>query len=91
MLTAAVRRGLSTPLLVADLPFVSDQQSEEQAVATAHSGAVTVDSVPGRTVFTVHLPALPSEPLPPEPRPDMSRQPHSQARHSLTPRAQPGA
>ena len=72
-----------------------------QAVATAHSGAVTVDSVPGRTVFTVHLPALPSEPLPleplpleplpPEPRPDMSRQPHSQARHSLTTRAQQGA
>ena len=67
-----------------------------QAVATAHSGAVTVDSVPGRTVFTVHLPALPleplpPEPLPPEPRPDMSRQPHSQARHSLTTRAQQGA
>lgn len=62
-----------------------------QAVATAHSGAVTVDSVPGRTVFTVHLPALPSEPLPPEPRPDMSRQPHSQARHSLTTRARQGA
>ena len=62
-----------------------------QAVATAHSGAVTVDSVPGRTVFTVHLPALPLEPLPPEPRPDMSRQPHSQARHSLTTRARQGA
>ncbi|MET9112873.1 HAMP domain-containing sensor histidine kinase [Streptomyces longwoodensis] len=30
-----------------------------QAVAAAHDGAVTVDSVPGRTVFTVHLPALP--------------------------------
>jgi two-component system OmpR family sensor kinase len=29
-----------------------------QAVAAAHGGAVTVDSVPGRTVFTVHLPAL---------------------------------
>ncbi|MGW0706455.1 sensor histidine kinase [Streptomyces sp. NPDC002643] len=29
-----------------------------QAVADAHGGAVTVDSVPGRTVFTVHLPAL---------------------------------
>ncbi|MGC0330945.1 two-component system OmpR family sensor kinase [Streptomyces sp. SAI-170] len=27
-----------------------------QAVVTAHGGAVTVDSVPGRTVFTVHLP-----------------------------------
>jgi two-component system OmpR family sensor kinase len=28
-----------------------------QAVAAAHDGAVTVDSVPGRTVFTVRLPA----------------------------------
>ncbi|MFJ9177004.1 ATP-binding protein [Streptomyces sp. NPDC102360] len=27
-----------------------------QAVAAAHGGSVTVDSVPGRTVFTVHLP-----------------------------------
>ncbi|MFI2641700.1 ATP-binding protein [Streptomyces sp. NPDC018610] len=34
-----------------------------QAVAAAHGGAVTVDSVPGRTVFTVHLPAL--DPAPP--------------------------
>ncbi|MHC5902753.1 ATP-binding protein [Streptomyces sp. S6] len=32
-----------------------------QAVATAHGGAVTVDSVPGRTVFTVHLPVLDSQ------------------------------
>ncbi|WP_416477130.1 sensor histidine kinase [Streptomyces sp. LKA04] len=29
-----------------------------QAVTTAHSGNVTVDSRPGRTVFTVELPAL---------------------------------
>jgi len=29
-----------------------------EAVVTAHGGAVTVESVPGRTVFTVHLPAL---------------------------------
>ncbi|MFB9738114.1 ATP-binding protein [Streptomyces thermocoprophilus] len=29
-----------------------------QAVASAHGGAVTVDSVPGRTVFTVRLPAV---------------------------------
>ncbi|MEU9229136.1 HAMP domain-containing sensor histidine kinase [Streptomyces massasporeus] len=57
-----------------------------QAVVTAHGGAVTVDSVPGRTVFTVYLPALP-----PEPQPDMSRQPHSQARHSVTTWAQQGA
>ncbi|MFI9150747.1 ATP-binding protein [Streptomyces sp. NPDC053367] len=32
-----------------------------QAVVTAHGGAVTVDSAPGRTVFTVHLPAAPTE------------------------------
>ncbi|MEU2914086.1 HAMP domain-containing sensor histidine kinase [Streptomyces massasporeus] len=57
-----------------------------QAVVTAHGGAVTVDSVPGRTVFTVYLPALP-----PEPQPDVSRQPHSQARHSVTTWAQQGA
>ncbi|MEU9572200.1 HAMP domain-containing sensor histidine kinase [Streptomyces massasporeus] len=57
-----------------------------QAVVSAHGGAVTVDSVPGRTVFTVYLPALP-----PEPQPDMSRRPHSQARHSLTTWAQQGA
>lgn len=35
MLTAAVRRGLSTPLLVADLPFGSYEGSDEQAIATA--------------------------------------------------------
>lgn len=56
-----------------------------QAVATAHGGAVTVDSVPGRTVFTVHLPALPAQP-----QPDMSWQQHSQARHSVTTWAQQG-
>ncbi|MFE7897922.1 ATP-binding protein [Streptomyces sp. NPDC057424] len=55
-----------------------------QAVVTAHGGAVTVDSVPGRTVFTVRLPALP-------PQPDMSRQLHSQALHSVTTWAQQGA
>jgi two-component system OmpR family sensor kinase len=33
-----------------------------QAVAAAHGGTVTVDSVPGRTVFTVRLPALPLGP-----------------------------
>ena len=35
MLTAAVRRGLSAPLLVGDLPFGSYEGSDEQAVATA--------------------------------------------------------
>ncbi|PZS14236.1 MAG: 3-methyl-2-oxobutanoate hydroxymethyltransferase [Solirubrobacterales bacterium] len=35
MLSAAVRRGLSTPLLVGDLPFGSYEGSDEQAVITA--------------------------------------------------------
>jgi 3-methyl-2-oxobutanoate hydroxymethyltransferase len=35
MLTAAVRRGLRTPLLVADLPFGSYEVSDQQAIATA--------------------------------------------------------
>ncbi|MBG0854049.1 HAMP domain-containing protein [Streptomyces spinoverrucosus] len=56
-----------------------------QAVAAAHGGAVTVDSVPGRTVFTVHLPALA-----PLPAPEMNWQPHSQAHHSATTPAQQG-
>ncbi|MET8857685.1 HAMP domain-containing sensor histidine kinase [Streptomyces sp. NPDC004579] len=46
-----------------------------QAVAAAHGGAVTVDSVPGRTVFTLHLPAL---------APETSWQQHSQAQHSTS-------
>ncbi|MER7894914.1 HAMP domain-containing sensor histidine kinase [Streptomyces sp. NPDC096046] len=57
-----------------------------QAVADAHGGAVTVDSVSGRTVFTVRLPAPP-----PQPGQDSTRQRHSQARHSVTTRAQQGA
>src|ERR687897_2040399 len=36
MLSAAVRRGLRTPLLVGDLPFGSYEASDEQAIATAH-------------------------------------------------------
>ena len=35
VLTAAVRRGLTNPLLVGDLPFGSYEVSDEQAVATA--------------------------------------------------------
>jgi 3-methyl-2-oxobutanoate hydroxymethyltransferase len=35
MLCSAVRRGLSTPLLVGDLPFGSYEGSNEQAIATA--------------------------------------------------------
>ncbi|MEU7054441.1 HAMP domain-containing sensor histidine kinase [Streptomyces sp. NPDC046197] len=53
-----------------------------QAVVAAHGGAVTVDSVPGRTVFTVHLPAL--TPVVPRPASEADRQPYSQGRHSLT-------
>ena len=61
-----------------------------QAVATAHGGAVTVDSVPGRTVFTVHLPALaPVLPLP-RPAPETNWQSHSQADHSATTWVQQG-
>ena len=35
VLTRAVRRGLSTPLLIGDLPFGSYEISDEQAIATA--------------------------------------------------------
>ncbi|MFD9466807.1 ATP-binding protein [Streptomyces sp. NPDC060027] len=60
-----------------------------QAVASAHGGAVTVDSVPGRTVFTVHLPAL--GPAVPSPAPETNWQSHSQAQHSATTWVQQGA
>ncbi|MDH6569253.1 two-component system OmpR family sensor kinase [Streptomyces sp. SAI-117] len=60
-----------------------------QAVATAHGGAVTVDSVPGRTVFTVHLPAV--GPAAPRPAPETNWQPHSQAQHSAAIWVQQGA
>ncbi|GAA3500159.1 HAMP domain-containing sensor histidine kinase [Streptomyces prasinosporus] len=56
-----------------------------QAVAAAHGGAVTVDSVPGRTVFTLHLPVAAPRPDPPALPPR-----RSQARHSLTTRARQG-
>ncbi len=36
MLTAAVRRGLNTPMLVGDLPFGSYEASDAQAIGTAH-------------------------------------------------------
>ncbi len=49
-----------------------------QAVAAAHGGSVTVDSVPGRTVFTLRLPAAaPASPGVPD-------APHSQSWHSLS-------
>ncbi|MER6474395.1 sensor histidine kinase [Streptomyces collinus] len=60
-----------------------------QAVATAHGGAVTVDSVPGRTVFTVHLPA--SAPAVPRPAAESAGRSHSQAQHSTTTWVRQGA
>lgn len=53
-----------------------------QAVTTAHGGGVTLDSAPGRTVFTVHLPASPAQ---------GSARAHSQAQHSLTTRVRQGS
>ncbi|MFJ8901090.1 sensor histidine kinase [Streptomyces sp. NPDC102370] len=45
-----------------------------RAVATAHGGTVTVDSAPGRTVFTLHLPApaTPGSPAPAIPAPSVA-------------------
>ncbi|WP_416978023.1 sensor histidine kinase [Streptomyces sp. T028] len=60
-----------------------------QAVATAHGGAVTVDSVPGQTVFTVHLPAL--APAVPQPAPETNWQLDSQVQHSAATWVQQGA
>ncbi|MEU3981459.1 HAMP domain-containing sensor histidine kinase [Streptomyces sp. NPDC026672] len=64
-----------------------------RAVASAHGGAVTVDSGPGRTVFTVRLPApapaadrASAPDLVPVPRP----LPHSQVGHSATTRVEQG-
>ncbi|MFI2377881.1 sensor histidine kinase [Streptomyces sp. NPDC018964] len=53
-----------------------------QAVATAHGGAVTVDSVPGHTAFTLHLPAVETK---------LAPEPYSQPRHSVTTWAGQGA
>ncbi|MFI8947857.1 ATP-binding protein [Streptomyces sp. NPDC053750] len=52
-----------------------------QAVTTAHGGGVTVDSVPGRTVFTVYLPPLPAQGY---------ARPHSQVQHSVTTQVRQG-
>ncbi|CAM5505619.1 histidine kinase OS=Streptomyces aurantiogriseus OX=66870 GN=GCM10010251_05930 PE=4 SV=1 [Streptomyces aurantiogriseus] len=60
-----------------------------QAVATAHGGAVTVDSVPGQTVFTVHLPAL--APAVPQPAPETNWQLDSQDQHRASTWVQQGA
>ncbi|MFB7570723.1 ATP-binding protein [Streptomyces sp. NPDC056165] len=57
-----------------------------QAVATAHGGAVTADSGPGQTVFTVRLPTL--TPYVAAPAAETFRQPYSQAHHSATTRVQ---
>ncbi|MGW0828093.1 sensor histidine kinase [Streptomyces sp. NPDC002845] len=59
------------------------------AVAAAHGGAVTVDSVPGMTVLTVRLPAL--GPELPAPAPETNWQLDSQAQHSATTRVRQGA
>ncbi|MEU1532177.1 sensor histidine kinase [Streptomyces fagopyri] len=61
-----------------------------QAVASAHGGAVTVDSVPGRTVFTLHLPAVPGDPIV-ETTAETRASRHSQAQHSATTWVQQGA
>ncbi len=60
-----------------------------QAVAAAHGGAVTVDTESGRTVFTVHLPALPQGPAAVGSAPyglasAAGQEPHSQVQHSAT-------
>ncbi|MBV1946982.1 HAMP domain-containing histidine kinase [Streptomyces sp. BV129] len=51
-----------------------------RAVVTAHGGTVEVESAPGRTVFTVGLPAAGPESAP-----------HSQPGHSVTTRARQGS
>jgi 3-methyl-2-oxobutanoate hydroxymethyltransferase len=70
VLTGAVRRGLSAPFLVADLPFGSYEASDEQAVATAQRfvkatgcdavkverGGTTVDRV--RAIVAAGIPVM---------------------------------
>ncbi len=64
-----------------------------QAVAAAHDGTVTVDSVPGRTVFTVHLPASAPEVAHSHEAfiSETNSQTYSQAQHSTTTWVQQGA
>ncbi|SED21272.1 two-component system, OmpR family, sensor kinase [Streptomyces misionensis] len=68
-----------------------------QAVAAAHDGAVSVESVPGRTVFTVRLPALGTTSVPgPARAADPNSPPrqggsHSQPDHSATTSVRQGA
>ncbi|MEV0602268.1 HAMP domain-containing sensor histidine kinase [Streptomyces sp. NPDC050315] len=56
-----------------------------RAVVAAHGGKVGVDSAPGRTVFTVRLPAEPAAQAAAEPAPQAPAE-YSQAGHSLTTR-----
>ncbi|MFJ1605143.1 sensor histidine kinase [Streptomyces sp. NPDC088253] len=56
-----------------------------QAVAAAHGGAVTVDSMPGRTVFTLHLPAIAVDAIV-----ETKAKLYSQAQHSATTWVQQG-
>ncbi|MFJ7996939.1 sensor histidine kinase [Streptomyces sp. NPDC096310] len=50
-----------------------------QAVVTAHGGTVTVESAPGRTVFSVRLPHVPAQAAPcPQPSAQDSAQPPAQ-------------
>ncbi|MFD7068454.1 sensor histidine kinase [Streptomyces sp. NPDC059913] len=58
-----------------------------QAVVAAHGGRVAVESVPGRTVFAVHLPAMERRPEvehrpDTEQRPDTEHRPESEQRHA---------
>ncbi|MFJ6727487.1 ATP-binding protein [Streptomyces sp. NPDC091281] len=62
-----------------------------RAVATAHGGEVTVDSRPGRTVFTVHLPAAPAPESPAGPAsPPAATSPTAPASPFLASGADPG-
>ncbi|MFF9105039.1 sensor histidine kinase [Streptomyces rubrogriseus] len=69
-----------------------------QAVTAAHGGGVTVDSAPGRTVFTVYLPAVHDRSLPavhvrslPAVHDRSDGRAFSQAQHSTTTRVRQGS